>query len=105
MKINGYFNYLFKPAVPFIEAVLIIENFNIQKKIRFLIDTGASSTILLDNDINIIGLELNNLKKADKQITGIGGNIDTYLIEDAVIIFDSDEGDIYHKILRNYSGG
>ncbi len=82
MKIEGYFDYSFRPVAPCINAVLIIESLKVQEEISFLIDTGASSTILLDKDVDIIGLELDNLKKADKQITGIGGSIDTYLIED-----------------------
>ncbi len=49
-------------------------------------------TILLDKDVEIIGLDVSRLKRADKPVGGIGGIIDTYLTDDAKIVFETDEG-------------
>ncbi|MEK9150436.1 MAG: hypothetical protein AAB267_10390 [Candidatus Desantisbacteria bacterium] len=92
MKIEGYFDYSFKPIAPFVDAVIQSERLGFTEEISFLIDTGASMTILLDKDVEITGLDVSRLKKADKPVGGIGGIIDTYIIDDAKIVFETDKG-------------
>lgn len=92
MKIAGYFDYSFRPIAPFIDAVIYSETLGVTEEISFLVDTGASMTILLDKDVEIIGLDVSRLKRADKAVGGIGGIVNTYIIEDAKIVFETDEG-------------
>jgi hypothetical protein len=62
------------------------------EEISFLVDTEASMTILLDKDVEIMGLDISRLKRADKPVGGIGGVVNTYIIDDAKIVFETDEG-------------
>lgn len=96
MQIEGYFNHLFDPKAPFLDAIVLSKTAGINRKIRFLIDTGASSTILLDKDVKDLGINISKLKKLRKKVGGIGGSIDTYIIEDAELIFTTKEKS-YHK--------
>ena len=98
MRIKGYFNPEFKPTAPFIDVVIVSEEVGLNHEVRLLLDTGASMTILLDKDIKNIGLDISKLKRADKRIGGVGGSIDTYIIEDARVIFESNEGCVYQNI-------
>jgi hypothetical protein len=91
MKIYGFLNKEYELTAPFIKVLLILKKLNIQKFLNLCIDTGASSTIILDKDIRYLRLNLKDLKKAEKNIGGIGGIIDTYIIEDAKIIFKTEE--------------
>lgn len=92
MRIEGYFDYSFKPIAPFVDAVIYSEMLGLTEEISFLVDTGASMTILLDKDVEIMGLDVSRLKHADKPLGGIGGMVDTYIIDDARIVFETDEG-------------
>jgi len=82
MKIYGFLNKEYEPPAPFIKVLLISKNLNIRKFLDLCIDTGSSSTIILDKDARYLRLNLKDLKKAKKNVGGIGGLIDTYIIED-----------------------
>lgn len=90
----------YEPPAPFIKVLLISKNSNIRKFLDLHIDTGASSTIILDRDVRYLGSDIKSLKKAKRNIGGIGGLIDTYLIKDAIIIFKTEEGMIYEERLN-----
>ncbi|MEE8185989.1 MAG: hypothetical protein V3T96_06315, partial [Thermodesulfobacteriota bacterium] len=76
VRIKGYLNHYYEPPAPFVEGVLSSENFN-HHSLDLLIDSGASATILLDKDVEALGIEVNKLKKHEKDISGIGGTIKT----------------------------
>ena len=92
MRIRGFLNRGYEPPAPFIKVLLISKKLHIRKFLDLHIDTGASSTIILDKDAKYLGLDIKSLKRAKKNIGGIGGLIDTYLIEDAILIFKTEEG-------------
>lgn len=92
MRIEGYFDYSFKPIAPFVDAVIYSEILGLTEEISFLVDTGASMTILLNKDVEIMGLDVSRLKRADRPVGGIGGMVDTYIIDDVKIVFETDEG-------------
>jgi hypothetical protein len=92
MRIEGYFDYSFKPIAPFVDAVIHSEVLGFTEEVSFLVDTGASMTILLDKDVEIMGLDVSRLRCADKPVGGIGGIVNTYIIDDAKIVFETDEG-------------
>ena len=58
-----------------------------------LIDTGASTTVVLDRDLRRLGVEWTRFSKPEGQLTGIGGTVHTRLIEDAKLIFKSASGE------------
>jgi hypothetical protein len=104
MKIYGFLNKEYEPPAPFVKVLLISKNLNIRKFLDLCIDTGASSTIILDKDVKYLRLNLKELKRAEKSIGGIGGLVDTYVIEDAKIIFKTEEGIFYEKNLSLFVG-
>ena len=103
MKINGYFDLEFKPKAPFIDAIVISSQARLYHKIRFLIDSGASMTILLDKDVKDSEVDLSKLKMMEKGVSGIGGTIRTHMIEDARIVFEVEEG-FYERDLSLFVG-
>jgi len=92
MMIRGFLNRGYEPPAPFVKVLLISRSQGIRKFLDLHIDTGASSTIILDKDVRYLRLDVGGLRKAERKIGGIGGLIDTYLIEDATIIFKTEEG-------------
>ena len=99
MRIRGFLNKDFYPPAPFVKALLISENLDLRRFIDLHIDTGASSTIILDKDVRYLKLDVKSLKKAERNIGGIGGSINTYTIDDAVIVFKTEEGKLHKKEL------
>jgi len=77
---------------PFIEATLLCPALNLKKSLRFLIDTGASRTNILDTDAEILGLDYAKLQKLADGAVGIGGAVDTYILPDVRLILDSSQG-------------
>jgi hypothetical protein len=91
MRIRGYLNKGYEPPAPFTRALLTSKKLHVRRFIGPPIDTRASSTIILDKDAKYLGLDVGSLERAEKRIGGIGGLIDAYLIEDAVMIFKTEE--------------
>lgn len=94
MKIPCYFDNRFIPPSPFIRVTFESKNLNIRKPLSFHIDTGASVTILLDKYIQYLGIDKSKLKKTERKIGGIGGSIETFIIEDATLLFRTENGEI-----------
>ncbi len=67
---------------------------DIDETVEFLVDTGASRTTLLDKDAIYLDLDYNKLSKYRENLSGIGGSINTYVIEDASLIIGSAQMDI-----------
>ena len=99
MRIRGFLNRDFYPPAPFVKALLISESLGLRRFIDLHIDTGASSTIILDKDVRYLKLNVKSLKKAERNIGGIGGSINTYTIDDAVIMFKTEEGKLHREKL------
>jgi len=64
MRIRGFLNRGYEPPAPFIKVLLISKNLHIRKFLDLHIDTGASSTIILDKDARYLGLDIKSLKRA-----------------------------------------
>ena len=73
MKIKGYINYGYRPPAPFIAVMVSIKELAMEAKIQFLIDTGASSTIILWRDIERLRINVTRLRMRDKEFSGLGG--------------------------------
>jgi hypothetical protein len=81
--INGFF----RNGAGFVNAHLISEGTNIDETIEFLVDTGASRTTLLDKDMICLGIEYDKLRRYEQDLSGIGGSVETYVIDDAILLF------------------
>lgn len=93
MIIRGFMDRSFSPPAPAVKAFISIETLKIEGYIKFLLDTGASTTAILDRDRELLGVSINGLEKAPTRIGGIGGLVDTYIARDAKIIFKALEGE------------
>ncbi len=69
--------------------------------VNFMFDTGASVTALLDRDaIRIFGSRLHKLKKARKDLVGIGGFADTCIVTDVELeLIDAYNIEIKYRII------
>ena len=67
-----------------------------------MIDTGASATIILDRDVERLGLDWNRLTRADHQLGGIGGSVETRLIPDGTLSFTATSGNTVRERLKIY---
>jgi hypothetical protein len=76
---NLYYDYFidrsFSP--PAVKAFISIEKLKVKGYIKFLLDTGASATAILDREL--LGLRIDELEKAPTRIGGVGGLVDTYI--------------------------
>lgn len=100
MRISCYFDNRFEPPAPFIKATLELKALGIRKPVCFHVDTGASSTILLDKDIHYLGIAVERLRKSERKVGGIGGLIQTYVIENTVLLFRAESGEIVKETLN-----
>lgn len=74
--IRGYFKQ--KDRNPYLAVEVIIPEFSISKRVRFLVDTGASTTIINEGDALRLGLDFSKLRSSNIKIGGIGGFAETY---------------------------
>jgi hypothetical protein len=89
MKIFGYWGRF---DAPYVKVRFVCKRFGIDRKIRFLIDLGASSTIISENDAEKLKIDYTSLQKLPKGMTGIGGSAKTYLMEGIELYFESERG-------------
>ncbi|MFQ5710868.1 MAG: hypothetical protein ACE5GD_03715 [Candidatus Geothermarchaeales archaeon] len=104
MRIKGFLEGKFDPPAPFVKAILNSKSLNLSKLIDLHIDTGASTSIILDKDVRYLKLDVAKLKKAERNIGGIGGVINTYAIEDANLMFRTEDGSLHREGLRMLVG-
>lgn len=93
MIIRGFMDSTFSPPAPAVKAFISIEKLKVERYIKFLLDTGASATAILDRDRELLGIGINELEKAPTRTGGIGGLVDTYIARDAKIILKTLEGE------------
>jgi len=104
MRIRGFLEREYEPPAPFVRAVVNSRNLNLSKLVYFHIDTGASASILLDKDVKYLRLDRVQLKRAERDVGGIGGLISTYVIEDANLMFRTEDGDVREESLKMLVG-
>jgi len=100
MMIKGFLERRFDPPAPFVKAVVVSEGLNMSRIVDFLIDTGASASIIFDKDLRYLKLDVGRLKKAERDVGGVGGLVKTYVIEDAALVFRTLEGAVVEEELN-----
>jgi len=86
----------FKPGIfeaAYVVAVLECEALRIHDIIEFLVDTGASRTTICDKDIIRLGIDFSKLEKLSEGMLGIGGLVDTYVLDDVKLTFRREDGE------------
>jgi hypothetical protein len=58
--------------------------------VDFLLDTGASPTVIMDSDASRLGIPYGRLQKSPAGATGVGGAVDTYILPDVRLLFVAD---------------
>lgn len=89
MKIKGVWGEF---DAPYVRALFICKGLNLREHIEFLIDFGASRTIITDNDAVRLGIDHDQLEKSVERTIGIGGVVDTYIIPKVTLIFRTSAG-------------
>jgi len=71
MRIMGYFDDHFEPSAPFVRVVKS-ETLGLSYPLGVHIDTGSSVTIIFDRDVELLGIDVGKLKRAERNVGGIG---------------------------------
>jgi len=74
VRLRGYFNRRFEPPAPFMRLFLELKDLNVKGFVNFLIDTGASTTTLLDKDVELLGLDIGNLRRSERKMEELAGS-------------------------------
>jgi hypothetical protein len=93
MIIRGFLDRSLSPPAPAVKAFISIEKLKVKGYIKFLLDTGASATAILDRDRELLSIGIDGLEKAPTRIGGVRGLVDTYIARDARIILKTLEGE------------
>ena len=76
-------------AAPYVEARLTLPRFKLNTDISFLLDTGATLTVLMPMDGSKIGLDYSKLLNPEMS-HGVGGEARNFM-EDALVTFADDQ--------------
>lgn len=85
MRLTGY--YRSGDQAPHIAATVLQEDLNIVGDVRFLVDSGSSSTVLSDLDVRRLGIDYTRLEQLSGGIIGVGGGVETYILPDVRLFF------------------
>lgn len=91
----------FKGDAGYINVHVISNSIGIDETVEFLIDTGASKTTLLDKDAIFLDLDYDDLKKHSQNVSGIGGSVETFIVDDSTLLFGSEEIRVPIFVLRH----
>jgi hypothetical protein len=100
MKILGYFDDHFEPPAPFLRVLLRSKSLGLNYPLDVHVDTGSSVTIVFDRDIELLGIDIRKLRKAERNVGGVGGMVNTYMMEDAELLFRTEDKKIRVEKLR-----
>jgi len=104
MRIIGYFDDHFEPSAPFLRVVLRSESLGLSYPLGVHVDTGSSVTIVFDKDVELLGIDVRKLRKTERNVGGVGGMVDTYVIEDAELLFRTEDRKIRVEELHLFVG-
>lgn len=76
---------------PYIEGRLVFPRLNLQHNVSFLVDTGADRTVIMPTDAVTLGIDYSALS-GNQAVGGIGGNLNMFPEQAAIIFSDPPEG-------------
>ena len=94
MIISGFF----REGCAFIQVHLVSSKLFLDQPINFLVDTGASRTVISDRDALFLMIDYKKLRKNSEKLSGIGGSVETYTLDDTILIFKTDTGQLEIKL-------
>jgi len=95
MRIVGYVNYGYRPPAPFVVASIFLRELDLKARLPLLLDTGASSTMILWRDVERLGVDVFKLK-TEREFSGIGGLIGAKRIS-STVLFRSEDGELVEE--------
>jgi len=104
MRIMGYFDDHFEPSAPFVRVVLRSKSLGLSYPLGLHIDTGSSVTIVFDKDVELLGVDVGKLRKAVRNVGGVGGMVDSYVVDDAELLFRTEDRKIKVEKLGLFVG-
>jgi hypothetical protein len=104
LKIRGFLDPRYEPPAPFLSATVFSKDLGLRHVVNLHLDTGAAVTTLLDKDVKRLKIDLSKLRRADRGLIGIGGSLKIYLVEDCVLVFQAEDGEVVEEKLRIYVG-
>lgn len=75
----------------FFSAYVILEGGKHSGPINMLLDTGASQTIVGENDLTKLGIDIADLKRSPHPIAGWGGTTESFILTRPCLILIDDE--------------
>lgn len=76
----------------FFSAYIILEGGKHSGPVNILLDTGASRTIIGENDLIKLGVDITNLKRSPHPIAGWGGTTESFiLVKPCLVLIDEDK--------------
>ena len=95
IQIEGEFREQDRPPSPSVTAVVEIPKMGVSQSVKFLVDTGASRTVLHPRDILRLGIDFVTYAADACPIafSGVGGKA-SYTVEDAILYFENSKTDL-----------
>ncbi|MEE8337766.1 MAG: aspartyl protease family protein [Dehalococcoidia bacterium] len=81
---------------PYIEGQVSLPRLGVVSNVSFLVDTGASRSVLGAVDVRAMGVDISDLR-GSVPVDGIGGT-EYCFEEDAYLLFSDDEKTFYYRI-------
>lgn len=100
MKIQGFFRQ--DDNAPYVVSTIIHSAFNLNRRVRFLLDSGASSTVIADTDARYLKIDYNRLQRLPSGMTGIGGTVETFVLPSVRLVFATGDGTHEEELERVY---
>jgi hypothetical protein len=75
----------------FFSAHIILEEGRHSGPINMLLDTGASQTIIGENDLTKLGVDITNLPRSPHPIAGWGGTTESFVLDKPCLILIDEE--------------
>lgn len=100
MRVKGFFRQ--DNNAPYITATIIQDELNLNHHAPFLVDSGASSTVIADTDAVDLGIDYDRLQKLQQGMIGIGGAVETFILPSVKLVFAADNGIYEEEMERIY---
>jgi hypothetical protein len=100
MTITGFFRA--EDHAPYVTATVVQDDLRLNRDIRFLVDSGASATVIADTDARRLGIDYHTLQHVPDGMIGIGGTVETFVLPSVRLVFITDGGAYEEELERIY---
>ncbi len=96
MRVLGYYHN----ALPFVRVAVFSPAIRRPLDVHFLLDSGAARSTLNEREAEWLMIDRRQLRRAPQDVLGVGGRVETWLISQGDLIFETAEG-LFHTESRN----